>query len=141
MIEWRIKYVRVQVGVAVIIKRRNKVLMGLRKGSHGARTWSFPGGHIEFGKTIVETACREVMKETGLDIIVKEYGPYTEDFFMRKNKHHITLYVVASPISDDKPKVLEPEKRGRWAWFDWDELPQPLFPPVRNLLAEGFDPR
>ncbi len=33
-----------KVGVGVMIMRENKVLLGLRQGSHGAGEWSFPGG-------------------------------------------------------------------------------------------------
>ncbi|WP_134596929.1 NUDIX domain-containing protein, partial [Pseudomonas aeruginosa] len=38
-----------QVGVGVLILRDGKVLLGRRKGSHGAGCWSAPGGHLELG--------------------------------------------------------------------------------------------
>jgi 8-oxo-dGTP diphosphatase len=38
--------VKAGVGV-IIINKENKVLVGKRKGSHGAGLWAFPGGHIE----------------------------------------------------------------------------------------------
>ena len=32
------------------------------------KRWSFPGGHLEMGETVLETAKRETMEETSLDI-------------------------------------------------------------------------
>ncbi|MBI2476733.1 NUDIX domain-containing protein, partial [Candidatus Uhrbacteria bacterium] len=40
---------RPKVGVGVIVWRDCEVLMQERIGAHGAGTWSFPGGHLEFG--------------------------------------------------------------------------------------------
>lgn len=56
----------VGVGVAVIICRQGKVLVGRRKGSHGGGAWAVPGGSLEFGETVEECARREVLEETGL---------------------------------------------------------------------------
>ena len=49
------KYPKVGIGV-MILNDQNQVLLGLRQGSHGAGEWSFPGGHLEFGETVFETA-------------------------------------------------------------------------------------
>ncbi|KKQ79681.1 MAG: Nudix hydrolase 1, partial [Parcubacteria group bacterium GW2011_GWC2_38_7] len=58
----------VKVGLGVIIIRDNKVLLGLRQGSHGAGEWAYPGGKVEFGETIFEAAIRETKEEAGIDI-------------------------------------------------------------------------
>ena len=55
-----------RVGLAVIIKKEGKVLLGKRKNSHGNNTWNFPGGHLEFGEDFEDCALREVKEETGL---------------------------------------------------------------------------
>jgi len=33
------------VGIAVIVIKNCRVLLGERKNAHGAGTWAFPGGH------------------------------------------------------------------------------------------------
>lgn len=51
-----------QVGVGVLILRDGKVLLGRRKGSHGAGCWSAPGGHLEFGEVVEDCACAKPWK-------------------------------------------------------------------------------
>src|SRR5260221_9935739 len=113
---------KVRVGVAVIITRNNKVLLGRRKGSHGAGTWAFPGGHLEFGETIEQTAKRELLEETGLHAEKIILGPYTNDIMQEENKHYITLFTIAeNPVGE--PEIKEPHKCEKWEWFDWNKLP------------------
>ncbi len=129
-----------RIGVAAIIKRDNKILLGKRKGSHGEGTWSFPGGHLEFGEKVSECAKRETLEETGLDIKnVSEIKTTTEDFFEAEQKHYITLYVFADYISGEA-KIMEPNKCTEWGWFSWSNLPEPLFLIIKNLKAQNFNP-
>ena len=128
-----------RVGVGVIVCRGNKVLLGKRMSSHGSDTWSFPGGHLEFGETIESCAAREVLEETGLTITNIRPGPYTNDVFQTEGKHYSTLFVVADG-SDGEPQILEPEKCGEWRWCEWGKFPTPLFIPVQNLRKIKFNP-
>lgn len=127
------------VGVAVIVTRNGKVLLGKRKGAHGAGSWAFPGGHLEFNESIIGCASREVYEETGLCIKNCRYGTFTNDLFKEHNKHYVTLSVVCDYESGE-PEIKEPDKCAEWKWFSWDNLPQPLFLSLRNLLDQGFNP-
>ena len=40
------------IGVGVIVLRGGRVLLGRRRGSHGADSWALPGGHLEEGETV-----------------------------------------------------------------------------------------
>lgn len=128
-----------KVGVGIIIIRGDKVLLGKRIGSHGAETWNFPGGHLEFGESIADCAGREVLEETGLKVSNFSYGPYTNDIFEKENKHYITVFVIGK-CEKGQPKVMEPNKCEQWGWFKWHELPKPLFLPIQNLLKIDFSP-
>lgn len=130
---------RPKVGLGVIILKENKVLLQKRKGSHGNGEWSFPGGHLEFFETFEECAKRETKEETDLEIkLTKEYPvAVTNDFFRKENKHYITLYMEAEYVSGE-PKILEPQKCDALDWFDWDNLPKPLFLPIKNLIKQEY---
>lgn len=127
---------RPQVGVGVIIVREGQVLLGKRKSSHGKGSWSFAGGHLEFGESIEECAKREAMEETGLVVTDVRLGPYTNDVFTTEGKHYITLFVICTAVGE--PQVMEPDKCEGWQWFKWNQLPADLFLPVQHLKELGF---
>jgi 8-oxo-dGTP diphosphatase len=129
---------QVKVGVGVIIKKDSRYLLGKRKGSHGEGTWSFPGGHLEFGESTEKTAIREVQEEVGIKIKNLEKVTYTNDYFHETNKHYITLFIKADYDSGEV-KIMEPDKCTEWKWFKWEEMPRPLFLPIENLMKELQD--
>ena len=126
------------VGVAAIIVKGGKVLLGKRKNSHGAGCWQFPGGHLEMNETVEACAQREVFEETGLMIKNIRLGPYTNDVFEAEKKHYITLFVIAE-YKSGHVTLKEPEKCSEWGWFDPDNLPEPHFLPIINLLRQEKD--
>jgi len=128
---------RPKVGIGVIVIRDGKILLGKRKGAHGEGTWSFPGGHLESFETFEDAARREVKEETGIDIASSAVVTVTNDFF--PDKHYITIY-MESRENEGEPNNLEPDKCHGWDWFSWDDLPRPLFLPIKNLLAQGYTP-
>jgi 8-oxo-dGTP diphosphatase len=127
------------VGLNVIIKKDNKVLLGKRTGSHGVGTWNFPGGHLEFNEEFDDCARREVKEETGLAIKNLKQVTFTNDKFIEEGKHYVTLFMVAD-YESGVAEVKEPEKCEEWQWFEWSKLPGPLFLPGQSLREQGFNP-
>ncbi len=128
-----------RVGVGVFVFRAGLILLGERRGAHGAGTWALPGGHLEFGETVEQCALREVREETGLAITDARPGPFTSDVFAAEDKHYVTLFVLARSPSGE-PRLLEPEKCAGWIWRDWSEFPTPLFAPLQTLRDQGYAP-
>jgi 8-oxo-dGTP diphosphatase len=126
-----------KVGVGALIIRDNLVLMHKRKGSHGAGTWSCPGGHLEFGESWEECARREVLEETGMQLTSATFITATNDIHAEE-KHYITIWMRCE--ADGEPRNMEPDRCEGWEWFTWDELPQPLFIAMDNLLKQGYRP-
>ncbi|MFH2062823.1 MAG: NUDIX domain-containing protein [bacterium] len=131
------KYPRIGVGV-MIQNERGEVLIGLRKGAHGAGEWSFPGGHLDFGETIFETARREVLEETGLTVGKLELFSVSDDFRYvdSHGKHYVTIGVQAKYVGGE-PQTMEPDRCSGWRWSPLDALPEPLFEGVR-WMTQNF---
>ena len=124
-----------RVGLAVIILKKDEVLLGQRQGSHGAGTWAFPGGHLEYFESFKECAIREVKEETGLNIKLIDKNPVaaTNDLFIKEKKHYITLFLRAE-YQGGTPKIMEPEKCSEWKWFKWYQMPHNTMIPINNLI-------
>lgn len=123
---------RPRVGVGVMVLKNGRLLLGRRKGSHGAGEYAYPGGHLEHLESFAECAAREVKEETGIEIgpirflrvlNTTEYAP----------KHYIDVAFAADWVSGE-PQVLEPEKIDGWAWYPLDALPAPLFGTIPTAL-------
>ena len=127
------------MGVGVLVLREGLVLLGKRKGSHGAGTWALPGGHLEYGESVEACAVRETKEETGLDIEVFAQGPYTNDVMPSEGKHYVTVFILARS-KHGTPVIMEPEKCEGWSWFRWSELPSRLFQPLQSLVSTGYAP-
>lgn len=127
----------VRVGMGIFIIKNHKFLMGQRKGSHGAGTWTVPGGHLEFGEKIEKGAAREVLEETGLKVRNLKIAGITNDVFKKEDKHYITIWLYCRWIGG-KEKVTEPDKYVDQGWFDFNNLPKPLFLVWKQLFKSEF---
>jgi ADP-ribose pyrophosphatase YjhB (NUDIX family) len=50
---------------AIVLNQEGKILLQLRSDTH---VWALPGGAMEIGETISQTAVRETKEETGFDV-------------------------------------------------------------------------
>ena len=126
--------IRPLVGVGVYVFKEGKVLLGKRKGAHGAGAWACPGGHLEFGESVEDCAVRELAEETGLKALSVQTGIWSNDV-IDGNKHYITFAAVVEQF-EGKPQLLEPHKCEEWQWFSIDALPTPLFPPITAFFEK-----
>ena len=126
---------RPKVGVGVILVKDGKILLGKRKGSHGTGCWAAPGGHLEFGETVIECASRELAEETGLKALEVKLGPWVDNI-IDGDKHYITLFAFVDQF-EGTLELLEPNKCEGWEWFELDKLPSPLFPCVISLMRKA----
>ncbi|MFH1286913.1 MAG: NUDIX domain-containing protein [Candidatus Magasanikbacteria bacterium] len=125
-----------RVGVGVIIQNENgEVLLGLRKGSHGAGEWCLPGGSLEFGETLFEVAKREVLEETGLSVSEFELISVSDElkYIESDGKHYVTMGFKAT-YEGGEPVCVEPEKCEEWKWFPIEELPSNMLEGTQDVF-------
>lgn len=63
--------------------------------------WSFPKGHVEGNETEIETAHREVLEETGIDVIIDPTFRETVTFSPKKDTVKLVVYFIAKAKNTD----------------------------------------
>ena len=121
-----------KIGIGVMIWKDGKVLLGKRKGSHGAGAYCFPGGALEYGETLEECARREVREETGIEISNIRFNVISDEL-EHMPKHYVNVMFVADWASGEV-RLMEPEKSESWEWYDPKHLPEPLFPKTEGAF-------
>ena len=141
-----IKWIRSKVGHdeiimnfsgACITNEKGEVL--LQKRSDTENIWGLPGGAVEIGESIEETAIREIKEETGLNIKV-EYliGVYSKYFTTYQNgdKAQSICYlfkgtVVNGSLTKDNKETFD------LRFFDKENIP-PLFVQQHSDMINDF---
>lgn len=114
-----------KAGIGVMILKDGKVLLGKRKGSHGAGEYAFTGGGLEYMESFENCAKRETREEAGIEIKNVRFN-CVSNVTAYPPSHYVHIGLVADWESGE-PKVLERDKRESWGWYDLDNLPFPLF--------------
>ena len=132
----------IKVGIGVMIKRDNKILLGHRVrnakdtgGIYEPDSWTLPGGKQEYNETIYECAIRETKEETDLDLDINDLKVFNVADDIQPNKHYITVQIIANN-SNGIPKVMEPNKIDNWQWFKFDELPENIYSPSKKFIEK-----
>ena len=117
---------------AVIFDSEERVL--LVKHSYGRNNWDLPGGKSEKDESAQETAKREVMEETGLDVKVGQLtGIYYDPNY---DMHHFVF--VSSINNDQEPKPSSPEIL-ECRYYSIDDLPNPISDFTCRRIQEAIE--
>ncbi|MBN2675803.1 MAG: NUDIX domain-containing protein [Alphaproteobacteria bacterium] len=108
------------VVATLILNEKNEVL--LAKSPKFESLWIFPGGHIDSGETIEQTAFREAQEETGLTCKKANDFHFFQEIIGSPDFHrpaHILSFAVAlkteGNVSLDKNELFE------YKWVSLDE--------------------
>jgi 8-oxo-dGTP diphosphatase len=121
------------VGVGVLIIENDRLLLVRRRGSHGDGAFGSLGGHLEFGESPEAGLCREAREELGIEL--KNIQFLVCASLLMYGRHYLDLGFRAE-IAAGTPEIQPDEihKMDTVDWYDLDDLPQPLFPPVKIYL-------
>ncbi|GGD91324.1 NUDIX hydrolase [Paenibacillus nasutitermitis] len=104
---------------SVISDSEGRIL--LVKHSYGKNNWDLPGGKAEVNESVQETAKREVLEETGLDVEVGQLTGiyYDPDYDM----HHFVF--ISNNKNNQIPEPSSPEIL-ECRYCSMDDLPKPI---------------
>ena len=114
---------RSPICTAGLFIRDGKILIGLRNYKtqqyKDGDFWTVPGGRCDEGENVETTLRREVMEEVGIENfeIKKELG------IVPGAKEGDIVHVFLCE-TDEKEKLMEPEKFTEWKWCDLNEIPE-----------------
>ncbi|MCB9834489.1 NUDIX domain-containing protein [Candidatus Nomurabacteria bacterium] len=133
---------RPKVGIGIIVIKpnndRREIMLHQRIGSFGQGYWGSGGGHLENGESLENAVMRELAEEAGKELKIKNlrlHGIY--NFTDLMPKHYVDITFVADWESGE-PQNTAPEETSEWVWCALDDLPSPLFPPLKKYL-DGID--
>lgn len=76
--------------------------------------WSFPKGHVEEGETEVETAKREIMEETSIDVIIDPTFRETVTYSPRRDTMKVVVYFLAKAKNVDYVPQVDEISEIKW---------------------------
>ena len=129
---------RPRIGAVMFVFRPDaKFLMFHRTKGCGQGQWSVPGGKVEHGETVRETAIREVKEETGLRVQGARIIAVTEEAPCSCGEHWLTFWLKSEGPVQGEPVLNEEGDQFRWVrWGDW---PQPLWQPYWDDLFTALN--
>lgn len=122
---------RASIGVNLMVIQDGKILLGKRKGIAGAGYWGLPGGRLDMGERVLGAAGRELEEETGLVALELEFLNVVHQ--LREEEHWIQFGFLVGRYSGTLTNK-EPEVCEGWEWFEFNALPESIFPAHRQHI-------
>ncbi|MGI4871157.1 MAG: NUDIX domain-containing protein [Janthinobacterium lividum] len=113
---------------AVILNAQGHVLLQKRR---DVQQWGLLGGHVEFGESVEQAICREILEETGSPVrITRLIGVYSEPqsqtyTYATRTVHYVTTYFEGTLLQEPAAGFLN-EETVALRYFPVQELPAEL---------------
>lgn len=104
---------------AFAVTSRDASWLMVRHERLGVTSWELPGGHVDPGETLEETAARETAEETGVDVEVGRLLATCVHEWPERRQRKLVCFFEAAVIGDPMPFVSPAEANIlEAAWVD-----------------------
>ncbi|MBW1987047.1 MAG: NUDIX hydrolase [Deltaproteobacteria bacterium] len=129
----RTVYLNPAVGVSVIVRRGEQILLGRRARGQYAGTWCIPCGYVEWGEEVHQAAVREFKEETGLAVVLGEIVAVHSNFH-DPDRLTVGIWFAGTVVGG---RLHAGDDLDQVTFFNLQNLPENLaFPTDRLVLAE-----
>ncbi len=111
-----------------------QVLLAERLDGYGKGEYSLPGGKKRFNETLMQCAKRELLEETGLELL--ESKPISVKLTHFLNRRPTWSIGALATKYTGEPRRKEEKQHSDWRWYPLDSLPSPLFGPARLVIED-----
>ena len=125
----------IKIGCEIFLKRDDTILLGKRKNCYGDGTWGLPGGHLEYGETLLECAKRELKEELGIEGLEFKLVAMTDNIDDRGHYVHASFLVEKF---FGEIQNMEPDLCHEWQFFNISNLPDGVFKPHQRIFKTYF---
>ncbi|MGE1026938.1 NUDIX hydrolase [Bacillus sp. GMs2/2] len=124
--------------VVILIDEENRILLQKRKEPNGL--WGIPGGLMELGESIENTAKREIHEETGLLVEgLTLFNVFSGESYFRKLENKDEFYAITVVYSSKKFKgklQISDNESLHLHFYNIDKLPEDMLITHRNILYD-----
>jgi 8-oxo-dGTP pyrophosphatase MutT (NUDIX family) len=119
-----------KVGVKILLKNKEGKHLILKRSAEkypeaGSDLWDIAGGRIEPGSTLIDNLKREVLEETGLELIGEPSLVHAQDILRITGKHVVRL----TYIGEGDGEVILSDEHDDYKWLTFEEI----------IALEGLD--
>jgi 8-oxo-dGTP pyrophosphatase MutT (NUDIX family) len=122
-------------GASVIISNPDNEVLMLQRSDNDC--WCFPGGALDLGENLEETAIREVFEETGLQVSNLDiFGVFSgeELHYTYPNGDEVYIVDVVYKTNYYEGQMILDHESKSFQFFDITNLPSNISPPVKPIV-------